>query len=127
MFTERAPFSFEVKVLSNLSPDSDNLVEYSVPEGTKQLVSLPTEYEWPTGIYSLSHIAVPFAPSDPFYGTDGQALSSLHVLGERRVLFVPPAYFQRLRYNPWFDYQTDTIKSWLSEQLSSGTPRAEVN
>ncbi len=34
-----------------------------VPLGTDEL-----DAAWPTGVYSLSHLAIPFSPDDPVYG-----------------------------------------------------------
>ena len=69
------------------------------------------EQTWPASVYSLSHIAVPFSPKDPLYGTEntsaapsGYNLGRLSPKGERRVLVIPAEDLNRLRYNPFFDY-----------------------
>ena len=65
---------------------------------------------WPDGIYSLSHVALPFPSGDPLYGTDsesdspGVVLGDLAFRGERGVLFIPPAEMLRLRSNPFYPY-----------------------
>lgn len=72
---------------------------------------------WPADIYSLSHIAIPFEPSDPIYGrgVDGKInLGGVAPKGERKVLNLSPAYFARLRYNPFYAYQRERIVAWLN-------------
>lgn len=73
--------------------------------------SEPLEFSWPRGVYSLSHVAIPFPPDDPLYGIPGVAegsgmgLGTIQPRGERRMLTVPVDTLMRLRYNPFFDYQ----------------------
>ena len=84
----------------------------------QESVDEPLEQEWPPGIYSLSHVAVPFPPDDPWYG-DGSdevehaSLGSLSPYGERGLLIVSPAQLMRLRHNPFFDYQARRIADFV--------------
>jgi alpha-beta hydrolase superfamily lysophospholipase len=65
---------------------------------------------WPAGIFSLSHVALPFPPTDPLYGgpeageSPGVQLGNLDMRGERGVLRVSGADLLRLRWNPFYDY-----------------------
>jgi len=66
---------------------------------------------WPSGVYSLSHVAIPFRDTDPWYGAatefDGEQVLSIGAIaprGEQGLLTVPAAQFMRLRHNPFFDY-----------------------
>jgi hypothetical protein len=73
--------------------------------------------DWPAGIYSLSHVALPFSPEDPLYGgpaagaSPGIQLGNLVFRGERGVMQVSGTDLLRLRWNPFFDYlQSRTLK-----------------
>ena len=66
--------------------------------------------DWPSGVYSLSHVALPFPPDDPIYGgpeaadAAGIQLGNLALRGERGVLQLSADDAMRLRWNPFFDY-----------------------
>ncbi len=65
------------------------------------------DLSWPDGVYSLSHIALPFPISDPWYGAgrDGKlTLGNLALRGERGGLRISPADMLRQRWNPFFPY-----------------------
>jgi len=65
---------------------------------------------WPEGIFSLSHVALPFPESDLLYGSgkvkdSGRpklTLGNLALRGERGALRVSPADMLRLRWNPFY-------------------------
>lgn len=68
-------------------------------------------HSWPSGVYSLSHVAIPFAPTDAWYGVvndDGSprpgTFSSVAPRGDQAILAIPLSRLMRLRYNPFFDY-----------------------
>ena len=80
--------------------------------------------EWPRGVYSLSHVALPFTSDDPLYGTRTASRQDLHLgrielRGEKGVLLLPADYLIRLRYNPFFPY----LKRRVLEFLGSDTAR----
>lgn len=67
--------------------------------------------DWPRGVYSLSHVALPFPASDGLYGgtpdpldSMGVALGALAVRGERGVLVMDAGFFARVTWNPFFAY-----------------------
>jgi alpha-beta hydrolase superfamily lysophospholipase len=72
-------------------------------------------FSWPEGVYSLSHVAIPFTPDDPVYGdspggeSGGPTLGSLRPQGEKGVTTVPIGMLMRLRYNPFFPYMEERI------------------
>ena len=61
---------------------------------------------WPQGMYSLSHIALPFAEDDPLYGGgDGGrevTLGNLALRGERGAIRISAADMLRQRWNPFY-------------------------
>jgi hypothetical protein len=88
---------------------------------------------WPRGVYSLAHVAIPFAPDDPVYGTgDGQQghyhglpLGALQPRGETHLLTAPLSQLMRLRHNPFFAYVEQRIVGEIDQALqrdSRGRP-----
>jgi hypothetical protein len=71
---------------------------------------------WPPGVYSLSHVAIPFPADDPVYGIDatrGPALGQLELRGESSELRVSPSLLLRLRYNPFFPYLAERVTRFV--------------
>ena len=72
---------------------------------------------WPAEIYSLSHVALPFPPQDPLYGSTpdspgeyGLSLGMLTPRGERSVLVVSLDMLMRQSSNPFFDWMMGRVK-----------------
>ena len=71
--------------------------------------------EWPSEVYSLSHIALPFSPEDPVYGgpeagsSPGIQLGNVALRGERGVLMVSGTDVMRLHWNPFYDYVEERV------------------
>jgi alpha-beta hydrolase superfamily lysophospholipase len=107
-----AQLPFGLTLLTNADPESDDLVARRKPAGESDSADRPTGLSWPQGLFSLSHVAIPFPPDDPVYGgifdlADDEeriTLGSVSIRGERNLLQIPDNYFLRLRYNPFFDY-----------------------
>ncbi|HLF30776.1 MAG TPA: alpha/beta hydrolase [Xanthomonadales bacterium] len=74
--------------------------------------------QWPPATYSLSHVALPFPPDDPYYGGEASAkhpvmrLGQLAWRGERDVLQVSAAAMLRLRWNPFHAYLMERIDAF---------------
>jgi len=74
---------------------------------------------WPLGIYSLSHVALPFSKDDPLYGnvdapeSPGIALGHLAGYGEKMVLQISPSVLLRQRWNPFHDYTQKRVLDFL--------------
>ena len=76
--------------------------------------------QWPSGIFSLSHVALPFPPDDPLYGS-GPPRNPEHIFlgtqalqGERDVLKISGDYLLRLRYNPFYSYLEQRVLEWIT-------------
>lgn len=106
---------FDLTVIANESEDSNRVVAHVVDSGSDTV--LKTDYlgEWPSDIFSLSHVALPIPPSDPLYGgypsTDspGIELGQLAPRGERGVLWISGNNAMRLRWNPFYSYVENRI------------------
>lgn len=83
---------------------------------------------WPPGVYSLTHVAVPFSPDDPVYGANenvdsvyhGLPLGRLQPRGESQLLTAPLSQLMRLRYNPFFGYIEQRIVMAINHTLLGG-------
>ncbi len=113
-----ATFPFAVTLVSNESPESASVIAWYRPANASDF-SRPTPLNnpWPRGVVSLSHIALPFPPDDPLYGTvapdDGRLyLGAVSLSGERGFLRVPDNWFTRQRFNPFYAYMEERIIEW---------------
>ena len=109
---------FGVSLLSNESTDSLRLIETNKnPDNTKHIRKL--DLAWPRGVYSLSHVAMPFPTSDSLYGSEpddkGLHIGLLSPRGERGVLNVHASDILRLRYNPFYSYLQQRIEDFLMQ------------
>jgi hypothetical protein len=71
---------------------------------------------YPVGVFSLSHIALPFPFDDPLYGMEpdpaesfGVNLGGLAMRGERGTLIVSVDSLTRMSSNPFFPYMLERI------------------
>lgn len=77
------------------------------------------DMQWPPGTISLSHVALPFPPDDPLYGSKARPDSDLVFLGlmdlkgELNLLKIPYDWLLRLRHNPFYDYLETRTSQWL--------------
>jgi len=85
------------------------VAEWRIAAGTTAIETRPLGLQWPTDVFSLSHIAMPFPPDDPVYGAETTRspsgpirLGLLTPRGERSVLTVPIDTLMRVSYNPFF-------------------------
>ncbi|RLT93805.1 MAG: alpha/beta hydrolase [Ketobacter sp.] len=114
---------FRLEVLTNGPTDSARLVRQVKAAGADEVLEQATDLVWPASLYSLSHVALPFAPSDPVYGDvptlEGrpQSLGNVTLRGERGVLQVPLNQLMRLRYNPFYDDQEQRILTFLDRSF----------
>ncbi len=123
-FESAAPSDFGVTILRNRDPNSIDVDTLTVRAGQDASVSARTDLRWPTGVYSLSHIAVPFRPDDEVYGDGmlagpgdpGIVFGALAPRGEQGVLGLTSDYFLRARYNPFFEFQQNYLIEWLERR-----------
>ena len=88
------------------------------------MVDTDTGMEWPQGIYSLSHVALPFPESDALYGGEsaeqspGIQIGNTLARGERGVLQIPASTMLRLRWNPFYGYLERRLFAFLELEES---------
>ncbi|MDH1470728.1 alpha/beta fold hydrolase [Shewanella sp. GD03713] len=78
---------------------------------------------WPAGVYSLSHVALPFNEDDGLYGI--KTNEKLHRIqigaaasrGERGVYSVPASEMLRQKWNPFFPYMLTRIDQYRAAHM----------
>ena len=117
---EAPELPYSLTLVTNASPSTTAVVARTRAAGETGWTEVALGLDWPRGVYSLSHVALPFPPDDPIYGIDGANgddtslhLGSLELRGERGVLVLPIAQVMRLRYNPFFAYVEERVAAEL--------------
>jgi alpha-beta hydrolase superfamily lysophospholipase len=109
LLAQAAP-TFTLSFLTIENPTSRRVLLVQRRSQDPQLQRYPLDLEWPRVVFSLAHVALPFAPDDPLYGTeppqrpDTLFLGDIAMRGENGVLQLTPAAMLRLRWNPFYDY-----------------------
>ncbi len=111
--------NYVLTLITNENEDSRNVVARRLMATERTAIDCELGLKWPAGVYSLSHVALPFAPDDPVYGVEeipsyqGIRLGDVSIRGERGVLQISEADLMRLRWNPFYTYQETRILEFL--------------
>jgi hypothetical protein len=107
---EATDLTFAVTVVGTQAPDARQVPACRREPGGREVQVVPTPLSWPAGVFSLSHVALPYPVDDPVYGLlpgEGPGprfpLGALEARGENGALVVPLGMLARLRCNPFFD------------------------
>jgi alpha-beta hydrolase superfamily lysophospholipase len=109
------PRLYAVTLVTNTNAGTTEVSAMTAAPGASALASEPLPYTWPSEIFSLSHVALPFPPDDPVYGgfppegTETVRLGRLTPRGEKDVLIVPLDSLMRVTWNPFFGYLADRL------------------
>ena len=113
---------FAVTFVTNENPYSNAVqASYKAPHSDAPTAPNSLGLEWPRGVVSLSHVALPIPPDDPLYGQfppvkqDHIFLGDMAVKGERGLLKVPEEWLLRMRYNPFYSYLAERILDWIEK------------
>jgi alpha-beta hydrolase superfamily lysophospholipase len=115
------PRNYRTVIITNVSADSYKVLERVVEAGavTEQVRELALAF--PHGIFSLSHVALPFPTSDALYGIEpdlsedfGVHLGAIAPRGERGVLIVNLDALLRVSSNPFFPYVLERIEQGIA-------------
>lgn len=113
---------FTVTFVTNENPQSIKLVAKTKLPFTDQAINdEPLGLSWPTGVISLSHVALPISPLDQLYGqrppenNDFIFLGQMAVQGERGLLKISADWMLRLRYNPFYDFVENRTIKWIED------------
>jgi alpha-beta hydrolase superfamily lysophospholipase len=120
------PRNYRTTIIANVTDDRQDVAErvteaVGTSERTREL-----GLAFPPGLFSLSHVALPFPMSDALYGLEpddeenfGVNLGALAPRGERGVLIVDLDALVRVSSNPFFPYMAERL-----EQGMARSPRA---
>ena len=110
---------FTVTLITNENPETRAVVAHrKAPFSTEESIE-PLNVDWPRGVISLSHIALPFPPDDPLYGVHPPEdpekifLGQIPIQGERGLLLFPADWLLRIRHNPFYDYLEARTLQWV--------------
>ena len=113
--------AYDLVKIANRNSNTTAVSEWRQEAGSLAEQEQPLALEFPNGVFSLSHVALPFAVDDPVYGltpnTDedyGIRLGSLHLLGETKTLIINASAGMRLYCNPFYPYMETRIFNWLN-------------
>ncbi len=125
LFSEEA-LPFDLTLVTNASVDTNAVVARRKLAQAQHSYDVSLDLSWPRGLFSLSHVSIPFPPDDPIYGgraDDGDdnaiVLGSVAIRGERNLLQIPDDFFLRLRYNPFFPYLSQRLTAFLQAETNT--------
>jgi len=121
----RSDLPYRLTVITNITNDSAKVTQKTKAPNSTIVDYEPLDMSWPNGIYSLSHVAIPFAPDDPVYGSSkvtvgdyqGIPLGALQPRGETHLLVTSLNRLMRLRYNPFFAYVENRVAVEIDKVL----------
>jgi alpha-beta hydrolase superfamily lysophospholipase len=115
------PRAFRTTIITNARPDTYQVVERVTEAGESAQADHALPLTYPSTLYSLSHVALPFPTSDGLYGMDpdpsedfGVRLGALAVRGERGLLVITLDALIRASSNPFFPYLQERIEETIS-------------
>lgn len=79
-------------------------------------------FSWPRGVYSLSHVALPFPVDDKLYGISGpKSMSTIDIggnihQGERGLFSIPAQDMLRQKWNPFYPYIISRIDGLIKAE-----------
>ena len=122
-----APRGFALAFVTNAAPDTPVVEERSTRAGGSAEARRTLGLAWPRGLFSLSHVALPFPVEDGLYGLApapeddfGLRLGALAPRGESGVLVMSLDSLLRASSNPFFPYLRERLEGML--RGSDGTP-----
>jgi alpha-beta hydrolase superfamily lysophospholipase len=118
---DRASRRYRRTLVTNRSPETTDVVARTIGSEESVAVDLELGLAWPPGVFSLTHVALPFPADDPLYGSDPPEdgsglfrLGRLNPRGERAVLIAGADTFLRLASNPFFPYIATRVREWAT-------------
>ncbi len=112
--------NYRTTVITNAEVASGEEVERTVEAGEVTPHDRALGVSYPPGLYSLSHVALPFPMTDSLYGLTpdpaedfGLHLGTLSPRGERNVLIASLDALLRASSNPFFPYLVDRIEEGI--------------
>jgi alpha-beta hydrolase superfamily lysophospholipase len=123
----QGPRGYTLDLVANRDPSSSRIeVQRRAPDGSTQ--TLDTPLDWPAGVVSLGHVAMPFRPDDSVYGfmpgsgREGvPSIGSLLLRGESGALTLSLGSLTRLRSNPFWPLVDAEVGNIVATDLAGAT------
>ena len=110
------PRAFRTTVITNASVGTSEMVEQVTEAGETAERTRDLGLTYPLDVFSLSHVAIPFPPSDSLYGSQpdpaedfGLHLGTVAARGERGALILSLDSLLRMSSNPFYPYMVARI------------------
>jgi alpha-beta hydrolase superfamily lysophospholipase len=114
------PRRFRSTIVTNARGDRGEVVARVTDAGADTEQERTLGLSFPPGVFSLSHVALPFPLSDGLYGLEpdppddfGIRLGTIAARGERGVLIVSLDTLLRMSSNPFFPYMLERIEDGI--------------
>ncbi|WP_144209030.1 alpha/beta hydrolase [Shewanella donghaensis] len=112
------PMEYQLSLIEN-DEQTEHGVHEKIYRNSESIATVDMSLKWPLGVYSLSHVALPFPESDPLYGPHFQK-NSQHIqigqaifTGERGLFGIPAAEMLRQKWNPFYPYIIERMESFI--------------
>jgi len=112
------PRSYAVSIITNRSTLTREAVAIQVAAGSVDEIRRDLDLSFPPGVFSLSHVAIPFPLDDSLYGTEPQGppefgvhLGAISPRGERNTLIVTLDSLARMSCNPFHPLVMEKINA----------------
>jgi alpha-beta hydrolase superfamily lysophospholipase len=124
-----APRGFSLTLVTNAAPDSLTVEARRTAAGETAQTARALGLAWPPGLFSLSHVALPFPVEDGLYGLApsaqdhfGVRLGTIAPRGENGVLVMSLDALLRISSNPFFPYMRERMEGIMPS--NAGTQSA---
>ncbi len=114
------PRRYRTTVITNEGTGSPEVVARITEAGETSTQTIPLGLDYPSDVFSLSHVALPFPVTDALYGMKpdltedfGANLGAMAVRGERGILIVSLDALIRMSSNPFFPYLLDRMEEGM--------------
>jgi alpha-beta hydrolase superfamily lysophospholipase len=129
------PVDYRLTTIGNRPDGTDDVTERIVEPGETVAYMRDLGLSYPSQIFSLSHVAIPFPPDDALYGTQpanaanaryGISLGAFVPRGERGALMISVDWMFRISSNPFFPYLLARIDEVIARAPHAGSAQPNV-
>jgi alpha-beta hydrolase superfamily lysophospholipase len=120
------PRAYRTTIITNADDHTSEAIARVTEAGERTEHTGPLGLTYPEGLYSLSHVALPFPMTDSLYGLKpdpadefGINLGALAPRGERNVLIASLDALLRVASNPFFPYMLGRIEEGMDGRKAS--------
>lgn len=124
------PQRYRLTIIENIREGELAVQERTFAAGERAAQTRPLDAAYPRGMFSLSHVAIPFPLDDPLYGlepagpnTYGIRIGAFTARGEEGALIMSLNTLLRATSNPFFPYLTGRVAEAIADpRPTSGAP-----